>query len=67
MAQCDNSVSIRVILFSKCEIAYIASLQPTPIKFPNTADEIKATQLGVYNIACFLLVVPMEYGLHTGK
>ena len=35
----------------------IAGLQPTYIKFPNTADEIKATQLGYYNIARFPLVV----------
>ena len=37
--------------------AAIASLRPTHIKFPNTADEIKATQLGFYNIARFPLVV----------
>ena len=47
-------------------IAAIASLQHTPIKFPNTANEIKPTQLGFYNIAHFPLVVgAMEYGLHT--
>ena len=46
--------------------AATASLQPTPIKFPNTADEIKDTQLVFYNIARFPLVVgAMENGLHT--
>ena len=35
----------------------IAGLQSTPIKFPNTADVIKATQLGFYNIGRFPLVV----------
>ena len=49
-------------------IAAIASLQPTAIKFPNTTDEMKTTQLGFYNIARFSLVVgAMEYGLHKGK
>ena len=47
-------------------IAAIASLQPTPIKFPNTAVVIKATQLGFYNTVRFPLVVgAMKYGLHT--
>ena len=38
-------------------IAVIARLQSVPIKFPNTADEIKAIQLGFYNIGHFPLVV----------
>ena len=39
-------------------IAAIAKLQPPPFKFPNTADDdIKATQLGFYNIAHFPLVL----------
>ena len=46
-------------------IAAIVSFQPTPIKFPNIADEIKTSQLGIYNIARFpLFVGAMDYGLH---